>query len=79
MRCPRAFGGADPKKSHVKTALVFISLSAAFENAQNIFAVEKAAFAASIFQIFGVENAAIFDAKCDARARSALRIPKNRI
>ena len=35
------------------------------------------AFAASIFQIFGVENAAIFRAKFADRARSALCTPTN--
>ena len=37
------------------------------------------AFAASILQIFGVENIEIFGAKLADRARAALRIPTSRI
>ena len=45
-----------------------------FQIAEIRFSKRIAAFAASIFQIFGAENAAIFRAKFADRARSALRI-----
>ena len=58
--------------------LRFIKLCAT-QNARKPFYNRFFTFAASIFQIFGVENARIFRAKFADRARSALRMPTNRI
>ena len=71
----RACGIAHVMQSHLRLLLSF----AASQNARESVCKQIFAFAASIFQIFGAENAAIFRGKFADRARSALHIRQNRI